>query len=168
MLSPVVSPCTYSPILQVPCSSHSPSLPLCTLSPHPLVRGESEYNRVNHSYSEAVALSIHSTVRAWNTLPSSTYLHTANTRRARRHTTPTQLHTHFPCQSASLGDNETRNGLNMNSRVSIPQSSVWDKWIHWNFNPFDQKWIVVIIGFILILLVIEHMNGARGDTHKWP
>lgn len=49
--------------------SLSPFLPPCTFSPHPLVRGVSEYNGVNHSHSEAVSLSIHGTAEAWNTIP---------------------------------------------------------------------------------------------------
>ena len=69
--------------LHLPRSPQSPSPPsLHSLSPHPLVRGVSEYNRVNHSHSEAVSLSIHSTAEAWNTLSSSTYHHAANTHRA--------------------------------------------------------------------------------------
>lgn len=79
-----VAPCfvtlhLFPHIKQVPCSPQTVSLPLCSLFSHPLVRGESEYNRVNHSHSEAVSLSIHSTAETWNTLLSSTYHHKANT-----------------------------------------------------------------------------------------
>lgn len=78
-------------------SSHSAgsrSLPLFLHSLRPaLVRGVGEYNRVNHSHSEAVSLSIHRTAEAWNMLSSSTYHHAASI--LTRHTTQstTQLHT---------------------------------------------------------------------------
>lgn len=95
-----VAPHSSPPVLHqayLHLSSHSAgsrSLPLFLHSLRPaLVRGVGEYNRVNHSHSEAVSLSIHRTAEAWNMLSSSTYHHAASI--LTRHTTQstTQLHT---------------------------------------------------------------------------
>ena len=80
----------------------SASICFYPLSPHSYsVRGVGEYNRVNHSHSGAVSLSIYRAEEGWNTLSSSTYRHATKTltRYGREHLhnwTPISLcQTHF-------------------------------------------------------------------------